>query len=138
MTPPPGHRWPIRIYYEDTDAGRIVYHANYLRFMERARTEWLRGLGFEQDALARAESVFFVVKKISIDYRQPARFNDEIEVASSLLKCGRASMVFGQDIVRGDTLLCRAEIKVGCVDTASLRPCKIPPNVYREMVNAAG
>lgn len=130
-------RWSVRIYYEDTDAGGIVYHANYLRFMERARTEWLRRLGFEQDQLSQTEHVVFVVKKITVDYRSPARFNDEIDVLCAIARCGRASIEFDQDIVRDGVTLCRAQVKVGCVDTTSMRPCAIPNHIYAEMQHAA-
>ena len=129
-------RWNVRIYYEDTDAGGIVYHANYLRYMERARTEWLRRLGFEQDELSQRDQVFFVVKKMNIDYRSPARFNDEIEVLCAIARCGRASIEFDQDIVRNEVTLCRAQVKVGCVDTTSMRPCAIPTHIYAEMQHA--
>jgi acyl-CoA thioester hydrolase len=130
-------RWTVRVYYEDTDAGGIVYHANYLRFMERARTEWLRRLGFEQDELSQREKIFFVVKKMRIDYCSPARFNDEIDVLCAIARCGRASIEFEQDIVRNDVTLCRARVKVGCVDTTSMRPCAIPTHIYAEMQHAA-
>lgn len=130
-------RWTVRVYYEDTDAGGIVYHANYLRFMERARTEWLRRLGFEQDELGERERVIFVVKKISIDYRSPALFNDEIDVLCAIARCGRASIEFDQDIVRGEMTLSRATVKVGCVSTTSMRPCAIPNHLYAEMQHAA-
>jgi len=129
---------PVRIYYEDTDAGGIVYHANYLKFMERARTEWLRSLGFEQNELARAHGVFFVVKKIAIDYLRPARFNDEIAVVSRLARCGRASMEFEQNVVHGSAEITRAQVKVGCVDVRTLRPSAIPTEVHTEMRHAAG
>jgi acyl-CoA thioester hydrolase len=131
------YRWPVRVYYEDTDAGGIVYHANYLRFMERARTEWLRRLGFEQDELSEREQVIFVVKKIDIDYRAPARFNDEIDVRCAITRCGRASIEFDQDIVRDEVTLCRAQVKVGCVSTTNMRPCAIPTHLYAEMQHAA-
>lgn len=130
-------RWAVRVYYEDTDAGGIVYHANYLRFMERARTEWLRQLGFEQDELSEREQVFFVVKTINIDYRSPARFNDEIDVLCTITRCGRASIEFEQDVVRGEMTLCRAQVKVGCVSKTDMRPCAIPGHLYAEMQHAA-
>lgn len=130
-------RWPVRVYYEDTDAGGIVYHANYLRFMERARTEWLRHLGFEQDDLSEREQILFVVKTISIDYCSPARFNDEIDVLCAITRCGRASIEFDQDVVRDAVTLCRAQVKVGCVSRTSMRPCAIPTHLYAEMQHAA-
>ena len=128
--------WPIRIYYEDTDAAGIVYHANHLKFMDRARTEWLRWIGYEQDELAAKASIIFVVRKISIDYIQPARFNDEIAVISRVPRRGRASLEFEQNIVVADDLLSRARVKVGCIHVCSLRPIAMPPEVYTEICNA--
>lgn len=130
--------WPIRVYYEDTDAGGIVYHAQYLNFMERARTEFLRTLGFEQDEITQTDGVFFVVKKIAIDYLVPARFNDEITVASTITRCGRANLEFAQDVVREATPITRAQVKVACIDATSMRPCAIPSPIYAEILNVAG
>ncbi len=130
-------RWPIRIYYEDTDAGGIVYHANYLRFMERARTEWLRCLGHEQDELAANERIFFVVSSLTIDYISPARFNDEVAVVSCVRRCGRASIEFGQDIVRARQVLTRAVVRVGCIDADRLRPRAMPETLFTEIMHVA-
>src|SRR5437660_6993218 len=102
----------IRVYYEDTDIAGIVYHANYLKFMERARTEWLRRLGVEQDQLAREERVMFVVRSACVEFLKPARFNDAIEADVMLLECGGASMTFAQRLRRGETLLCEGEVRV--------------------------
>lgn len=129
-------RWPIRIYYEDTDAAGIVYHANYLKFMERARTEWLRQIGFEQNELAVSLGILFVVRKISIDYLRPARFNDSIVVVSCVPRRGRVSMDFDQRIVAGDDLCSRARVKVGCIDSQTMRPVAMPLEVYTEICNA--
>ncbi len=128
--------WPVRVYYEDTDSGGVVYHANYLRFMERARTEWLRALGFEQDRLAGEEGIIFAVRSLSIDYRAPARFNDALEVRSSLRELRRASMLFHQRIVRADgpeRELCSATVSIACVSTAAMRPAAIPPVILEAM-----
>lgn len=130
-------RWPVRIYYEDTDAAGIVYHANYLRFMERARTEWLRQAGFEQTELAETFGVVFVVRKISIDYLRPARFNDEITVVSTVPRRGRARLEFAQYIEADGGILCRARVKVGCVDVQSMRPVAMPVEIYTEICNAS-
>ena len=130
--------WPIRIYYEDTDAAGIVYHANYLKFMERARTEWLRQIGFEQNALAEQAGILFVVRKIVIDYIQPAQFNDEIKVLSSVARLGRASLEFAQDIVIEDAVLSQGRVKVGCIDRRTLRPMAMPADIYTEIANATG
>lgn len=128
--------WPIRIYYEDTDAAGIVYHANYLKFMERARTEWLRQMGYEQNELARSVGIVFVVRKIEIDYIKPARFNDEITVISKVLRLGRATLEFAQNVVAANTQLSRGWVKVGCIDATTLRPLAMPPDIYREIGNA--
>jgi acyl-CoA thioester hydrolase len=128
--------WPIRIYYEDTDAAGIVYHANYLKFMERARTEWLRQMGYEQNQLAVSVGILFVVRTINIDYIKPARFNDKLKVASSVLRLGRASLEFAQNVVAADAVLTRGWVKVGCIDAATLRPQAMPNDIYTEIHNA--
>ena len=129
--------WPIRIYYEDTDAAGIVYHANYLKFMERARTEWLRQLGYEQNQLAASIGILFVVRKINIDYIGPARFNDELMVLSSVLRLGRASLEFAQNVVANPDILSRARVKLGCIDANTLRPRAMPADIYSEIANVA-
>lgn len=129
--------WPVRVYYEDTDAGGIVYYANYLRFMERARTEWLRARGLEQDALARLHGVMFVVRRAELDFLRPGRFNDRLAVRTRVAATGRASLVFEQDVERGGAapeLLCRGEVRIACVDVVSLRPRPLPGPVLSEIV----
>ncbi len=133
-----GFEWPLRIYFEDTDAGGIVYHANYLKFMERARTEWLRNLGFEQNDLASEFRIAFVVSKIAIDYLIPARFNDSIVVCSRVERLKRMSIEFEQNVKSSDKTLTRARVKVGCIDTQSYRPREIPRKIYQEIGNAGG
>ncbi len=121
--------WPLRVYYEDTDAGGIVYHANYLRFMERARTEWLRRLGFEQDRLRQELRLLFAVRSLEIDYRKPALFNDELTVVTQLQQLRHASLTFSQRIVNCKTpatLLVQASVKVACIDADSRRPVALP------------
>jgi len=130
--------WPVRVYYEDTDAGGIVYHANYLKFMERARTEWLRQLGYEQTDLASSYGILFVVKRIAIDYAAPAYFNDELLVVSSVQRLGRASIEFEQKIANSDKLFARSQVKLGCVDVNSVRPRSIPSEVYMGIRDAGG
>ncbi|MHB8455843.1 MAG: tol-pal system-associated acyl-CoA thioesterase [Acidiferrobacterales bacterium] len=120
---------PLRIYYEDTDAGGVVYYANYLRFMERARSEWLRSLGFEQDELSREPGVIFAVRAVRVDYLKPARFNDSLEVTVTLGRVGTASLVFGQDVRRRAEVLCTGEIKIACLDAQRFSPQPIPPSV---------
>ncbi|MDH3588249.1 MAG: tol-pal system-associated acyl-CoA thioesterase [Gammaproteobacteria bacterium] len=118
--------WPVRVYYEDTDAGGVVYYANYLRFMERARTEWLRRIGVEQDALRVEQGVIFVVVAVDIQYQSPARFNDALEVSVSVTELKHASLTFAQRVFRGDESLCQANVRVGCVNAETLRPSRLP------------
>ncbi|UOG93962.1 MAG: tol-pal system-associated acyl-CoA thioesterase [Candidatus Thiothrix sulfatifontis] len=130
--------FPVRVYYEDTDAGGVVYHANYLRFMERARTEWLRTLGFEQDTLAQELNAVFVVAGLEIAYRKPARFNDALLVNAKIDTIGRASLLFKQEIWREGSnnsreLLTTASVKVVCVNMGTFRSMTIPTAI-RELL----
>ncbi len=125
--------WPVRVYYEDTDSGGVVYHANYLKFMERARTEWLRHLGFEQDQLRQEYHCLFAVHSMQITFRQPARFNDQLQVRSRLNKVAGASLVFEQKIFRNDELLCSAMVKVACLEAHQFRPMAIPSLILMEI-----
>ena len=124
--------WEVRVYYEDTDAGGIVYYANYLKFFERARTEWLRALGVNQDILLREHDAMFVVKSVSADYHAPARLDDVIKLTLRIEKLGRASIQFVQEAWCGERLLNTAHVKVGCVDSA-LRPRAVPDAVAVRM-----
>jgi acyl-CoA thioester hydrolase len=124
--------WTVRVYYEDTDAGGIVYYANYLKFFERARTEWLRTLGVDQHALAAQDGAMFVVKSASIDYHAPAKLDDVITLTLGIEKLGRASIQFVQQASCGATLLAGARVKVGCVDRA-VRPRPLPDTVAAKM-----
>lgn len=117
---------PIRIYYEDTDAGGVVYYANYLRYMERARTEWLRALGFEQDQLIAREGVIFAVRSVRLDFLKPARFNDLLEVSLRVASRRGASLTFAQSIRRADVTVCEGEVRVACLDAASFAPRALP------------
>ena len=125
--------WPIRVYYEDTDSGGVVYHANYLNFMERARTEWLRALGFEQTELKIELGIIFVVHSMTIAFKQPAYFNDMLEVKSQRIKIGHGSMTFLQTITRDHKVLLEATVKLACVDTGSFKPVAIPSVVKAAM-----
>ncbi|MBC3860539.1 tol-pal system-associated acyl-CoA thioesterase [Undibacterium jejuense] len=118
--------WNARVYYEDTDAGGIVFYANYLKFFERARTEWLRASGVNQQQLAQEFEVMFVVKATAVDYHAPARLDDELRLTVVVEKLGRASVQFIQEAWCGDRLLVSGKIKVGCVGATSLRPAAIP------------
>jgi acyl-CoA thioester hydrolase len=122
-------RFPIRIYWEDTDAGGVVFYANYLKFFERARTEWLRAAGVQQQALRDATGAMFVVAEVQTSYLAPARLDDEIEVTVAVKELGAASMVLEQQAWRGDTLLATGRIRIGCVDGMTLRPRRIPAQV---------
>jgi acyl-CoA thioester hydrolase len=126
--------WPVRVYYEDTDTAGVVYYANYLKFMERARTEWLRHLGFEQDRLMR-EGVVFAVRSVQVDYRRPAVFNDALEIVSSVEDLGKASITFDQRVRRtGESdVLCQGLVKIACLSLPQLRPTSIPSSI-REAV----
>ncbi len=124
----------MRVYYEDTDAGGVVYYANYLSFMERARTEWLRALGFEQPALAAEHGVLFVVRAVNIDYLKPSRFNDSLQVTVEVVNVGGSRIRFLQRVLRGDEEIVRADVDVVCVNTDTFRPARVP----REMRTTIG
>jgi acyl-CoA thioester hydrolase len=118
--------WPIRVYYEDTDSGGVVYHSNYLNFMERARTEWLRALGFEQTQMKDDLNIIFVVHSMNIQFKRPALFNDMLNVQSKVAKVGHGSIEFLQTIMRGQQVLIEATIKVACVEASVFKPVAIP------------
>lgn len=120
---------PLRVYYEDTDAGGVVYYANYLKFMERARTEWLRDLGFEQDELSRTDGVIFAVRAAQVEYLKPARFNDALEVTVEITRPGAASLSFKQEVRRDAVTLCSGEIRIACLDVKTFAPIAIPARV---------
>ena len=132
--------WPARVYWEDTDGGAIVYYANYLRFLERARTEWLRAQGHSQLALASEPGILFTVVSVQIDYRAPARLDDELEITCEPRAEGAASLRFAQRVYRtakatAAELLVEAQVRVACVDAASLRPRRLP-QFLRDALNA--
>jgi acyl-CoA thioester hydrolase len=119
-------RIPVRVYYEDTDAAGVVYYASYLRFMERARTEWLSSLGFELNALDREHGIAFAVHHVDIRYHQPARLGDRLDVSVALVEPGRARIVANQEVRRGDELLVEARVTLACLDRVNWRPARIP------------
>jgi acyl-CoA thioester hydrolase len=125
--------WTVRVYYEDTDAGGIVFYANYLKFFERARTEWLRAQGIAQHELREQHGAVFVVKSATIDYHAPAKLDDEITLSLRIEKLGRASIQFLQEAHCGTALLASARVKVGCVDHAALKPRPLPLDVAARM-----
>ncbi len=124
----------LRVYWEDTDAGGIVFYANYLKFFERARTEWLRARGHEQEAMRHEQGLMFVVTHTAVDYRSPARLDDWLVVDVEIVDCGRASLLIAQKAWReaaggARTLLAEGRIRIGCVEAATLRPQRIPLSV---------
>jgi acyl-CoA thioester hydrolase len=129
MTEP--FRFPLRVYWEDTDAGGIVFYANHLKFFERARTEWLRARGFGQESLRVHTGVLFVVAETTVRYLKPARLDDWIDVTVQVRERGRASLVLDQRSLRGGELLCEGSIRLGCVAAATLQPCRIPADILQ-------
>jgi tol-pal system-associated acyl-CoA thioesterase len=116
---------PVRVYLEDTDAGGIVFYVNYLKFMERARTEWLRQWGADFRAL-RETGYLFVVVSTEVHYRQPARMDDQLDVTAEVIEAGKTYLVFRQEVQREGQLLCEARVKVACVRADTLKPCALP------------
>ena len=125
--------WPCRVYYEDTDSGGVVYYANYLKYMERARTEWLRSFGLEQDKLIKDQGVIFAVRSVNVDYLKPARFNQLLSVSAEIFEFGKASITFSQEVSVDNSsvdspgeVLCQGQIKIACLDAISMKPQAIP------------
>jgi acyl-CoA thioester hydrolase len=125
--------WPVRVYWEDTDAGGIVFYANYLKFFERARTEWLRALGVHQSSLRESTGGIFVVSETSVRYLRPARLDDELVVTAELQEAGRASLIIFQQARRGADLLAEGTIRIGWVDAGTLRPGRIPAAILETL-----
>ena len=119
-------RWTVRVYCEDTDAAGIVYYANYLKFFERCRTEWLRSLGFDQRQLAERERLQFVVADLAVQYHRPARLDDALTIEATIVERARTYVVFRQRARRGAELLASARVKVACVDTGRMAPARLP------------
>ena len=126
----------IRVYWEDTDAGGIVFYANYLKFFERARTEWLRSFGIEQQQLKETTGGMFVVAETTVRYLCPARLDDELIVTARMQMSGQASMTIHQQVLLKSTLLCEGTVRIGLVDAASLRPSRIPQNIIESLKEA--
>ena len=126
--------WPVRVYWEDTDAGGVVYYANYLRFLERARSEWLRALGVEQTELAARDGLVFVVRHIAVDFLRPARFDDLLAIHSRLLELGGASLTLEQAVVRAGAVLLTARVRIACVRYGDFRPARIPPHIIKRLL----
>ena len=125
--------WPARVYWEDTDGGGVVYYANYLKFLERARTEWLRSLGFVQTELAKDPGIMFVVASVNIEYRRPARLDDSLTIVCTCEQEGAACLRFDQRIFRGAELLVTASCRVACLDAVKFRPKRLPAAIVEAM-----
>ena len=121
--------FPVRVYWEDTDAGGIVFYANYLKFFERARTEWLRSLGIGQQRLREDTCGMFVVSETNLKYHRPARLDDLLHVTATVQEIGRVSMLVKQSVLLNQEQLCTGSIRIGWVDAASLKPARIPAMV---------
>jgi len=128
-------QWPVRVYYEDTDAQGLVYYANYFKFMERARTEWIRSLGIEQDELLFRQKRIFVVVDTQAEFLVPARFNDQLLVTAGLLSAARASFQIEQKIYRDDPageLMLRGRVRAAFLNAETLRPARLPTSLFEE------
>lgn len=126
----------VRVYYEDTDAAGIVYYANYLRFIERGRTEFLRALGHDQHALMQ-EGVAFAVRSVNAEFLRPARLDDLLTIETAVASLGRAQLTFTQRILRGGELLLEAQVRIACIDPAGGRPIRLPPAIQRQLSSLA-
>jgi acyl-CoA thioester hydrolase len=127
------YAFPVRVYFENTDAGGVVYHAEYLKFLERARTEWVRHLGHDHQSLARSHKVVFVVASLSVDFLKPARLDDSLSVTVQLDSLAKVRCEFVQEVRREAEVLARARVSVACVSIESLRPTEIPEALHRKM-----
>lgn len=125
--------WPVRVYYEDTDAGGVVYYANYLKYFERGRTEYLRSFGFEQDELINNQGIIFAVRAISVDYIKPARFNELLTVSTKITAIKKVSLEFNQQITHDSQLLVSGDVRIACLDANTLKPTAIPKNMIGQI-----
>jgi acyl-CoA thioester hydrolase len=133
--------WPVRVYWEDTDAGGIVYYANYLKFMERARTEWLRAVGFEQGPMQREQKLIFVIVDTQVEFKRPARYGDALTVTAAIKECSRATLSFNQAVYRGAAggeLLVNGDIRVACLDADTYRPRGLPRELIGKLTGNTG
>jgi acyl-CoA thioester hydrolase len=140
LAPPVRFRWRVRVYWEDTDAGGVVFYANYLKFFERGRTEWLRALGVSQQALRDDTGAIFIVTDTSVRYQQPARLDDVLEVTVAIAEAGKASLVIDQTAMRLQAdgspglQLCSGRIRIGCVDGGNFKPRRIPTEILERLL----
>ncbi|MBW3696639.1 tol-pal system-associated acyl-CoA thioesterase [Vibrio sp. T187] len=129
-------KWPVTVYYEDTDAGGVVYHSNYIKFLERARTELLRSVGISQKTLLE-QNIGVVVRHIDIDFIQGAKLDDQLQVVTTISELKRASIIFCQEIVNpGGKALCKAMVKVACIDSQKMKPKAMPQSIISELINS--
>jgi acyl-CoA thioester hydrolase len=126
------YAFPVRVYWEDTDAGGVVFYANYLKFFERARTEWLRERGYSQERMRQETGAVFIVVHTAVRYLQPARLDDLLQITVEVREAGKASMVVAQQAWRDGSLLAEGDIKIGCVDAATFRPRRFPAEILQE------
>lgn len=127
------HKHVLRVYYEDTDSGGVVYYANYLKYLERARTELLRTLGFEQRKLAEESGLAFAVRSLSAEYLKPAKLDDLLEVVTTVQDLGRAQVTFAQSVVRTGEVLLTASVRVACLDLARGKAAAMPPDIHQQL-----
>ncbi|PWQ94552.1 tol-pal system-associated acyl-CoA thioesterase [Leucothrix arctica] len=132
--------FPLRVYYEDTDAGGVVYHSNYLNFFERCRTEWLRHLGYEQDELRGSHSVLFVVRNINIDYLKPARFNQQLMITTEVTELGACNIIMHQQVLLGRgsgevEVLAKGSVSLVSVDSEKFKPKRIPDMIRQSLLS---
>lgn len=130
--------WPVRVYWEDTDAGGVVYHARYLAFLERGRSEWMRARGFDQEIMRSRDDLIFVARAMQIDFRGPARLDDQLQVSVHLLECRGASFVMAQQIHGRDALLIEAKVRIAALQASSFRPRPIPEPLNSELKSFVG
>ncbi len=141
-------RWPVRVYIEDTDAGGIVFYVNYLKYMERARTEFMRAHGYDKAALlsetaallnetTASADLMFVVRRVHVDYRRPAKLDDELIVTAKVVEYGKAQLTFEQRILRGDEELCGGRVNIACVECSTMKPARIPEELLTRLQNSS-
>jgi tol-pal system-associated acyl-CoA thioesterase len=131
--------WPLRVYIEDTDAGGIVFYVNYLKYMERARTEFMRTYGYDKAALLSegkaGADLMFVVRRVNVDYRRPAKLDDELTATAKVVEIGKAQLTFEQRILRGDDVLCGGRVNIACVEYGTMKPARIPEELLTSLQN---
>jgi acyl-CoA thioester hydrolase len=136
--PPAAFRLPVRVYYQDTDAGGVVFHGRYLDFFERARTEWLRQLGFDVRQLAERDGLLFIVRELSVSYMRPAQVDDLLTVTAAIDHLGRVQFTLDQRVLRGTDVLVQGTVNLACVGVAGLRPIRVPPRMHAALARSAG